>query len=407
MDFRSKTVVLFLLLVSSSPVLSGNTWFIEGGTIFTGTDRIIEDGVIRIEGESITYVGRRLDPPSDALVLEARGKFITPGFIVANTNIGVPPTTVETGAPSEEITPGYRIYDILDADHPGFQEAVEHGITCVNVMPRSYSAMPGVGTLIKTAGSGLKDRVLREVSALSIQLVQEHRRNIQADSPGDLATEVAAIIRIRNSFNVARERRTEIQNGGNGTITGHQRMLVTALNQEIPSFIYANSPTEIERGYSLYEDYQLRPVFLHIGRVEEVWERFAGSRMPIITGPLHATDYSPVGFHIPPELVQRLRAEGLPVHIQPDAFGEDETGGLRDLQYQAALLQTTGMSWQEALRSITRVPAELLGVDNRIGTIEVGMDADLNIFGSHPLLELTPPDLVVVNGEVITAESKR
>ncbi len=369
MDIRLKTGLMILAMVCSLPAMAANTWFIEAGTIYTGNDRVIENGIIRIEGKTITYVGRRLTPPPDALVLEARDKFITPGFIVANTHIGVPGETSQPDDPVREITPGFRAYDILDPDHPGFREAVEYGVTCLNVMLQSPRAMPGVGVLVKAAGSGLQARVLRPVSALSINLVQQQDEGSQGSremSTRDFSSEVAAIIEIRNSLNRAKNLRDSVRgSAGQHPGPGHMQILIRVLNQEIPAFITADTPTEIERGYSLYEDYQLRPVFVRMGSIEEVWERFGDARMPIITGPVSDPGLSTGSFSIPLDRIGRLFARGFRVHLQPAANGTPVTGGLRTLQYQTALLQKLGFTWQEALSTITSIPAELLGVGDR------------------------------------------
>lgn len=399
--------LLPLLLLPLS--IEGEAFFIVGGNILTMTGKTINNGIIRIEEGKITYIGRRLDIPSTALQLDATDKFITPGFIVAHSTIGLSQEHFTADSTQDLVTPGYRVIDHLDLTDPAFAEASLHGITTVNVMPYSRRPIPGVGVLLKTEGTRFWDRIIDRTSALSIFLIQDQVTSL-VERERSLASEVEAILAIRSNLQRALELKQSREKVADATpdeeISGHMEVLLKALNQEIPVMIYARTPTEIERGISLYEDFDLHPIFVNMESVKQLLERFMGQAIDFIPGPIGPSALrqwmEPIEF----DLLRELFRQKFRTQILVNDFGIDGTGGIRNLLYQAATLQRLDISREEALRSITVYPAEMLGVEDRLGTIEVGKDADLNIFSDPPLEAQSVPDIVIVNGEVVT-EARR
>ncbi len=406
MEYRRIILCWLLLPLLLLPLtVRGEAFFIVGGTILTMTGKTIDNGIIRIENGKITYIGRRLDIPSTALQLDATDKYITPGFIVAHSTVGLVQEHFTADSARALVTPGYRVIDQLDLTNPGFAEASLHGITTVNVMPYSKRPIPGVGVLIKTDGTSFRDRIVNRASALSVFLIQEQVTSL-VGRERSLASEVEAILEIRTNLQRALELKRSRENGAGPTsnerISGHMEVLLKALNQEIPVMIYARTPTEIERGISLYEDFDLHPIFVNMGGMDQMMERFMGRAIDFIPGPVEHSALQQWMAPIEFELLRNLFTRKFRTQILVNDFGIDGSGGIRNLLYQAAILQRLNISGEEALRSITVYPAEMLGVEDRLGTIEVGKDADLNIFSDPPLEVQSVPDIVIVNGEVVT-----
>ncbi len=405
---KIKSQLLWMILLFLAPqMMAAEPLYIVGGTILTMTGRTIDKGIIRIENGKITYIGRRLEVPETALQLNAEGKYITPGFIAAHSTLGLSKDFADEHL--DPITPGYRVVDQIDLNDPGFAEASYHGITTVNVVPYSRRPMAGVGALIKTDGSSWQERTVSPASALSIFLIQESVDSLE-EQERSLAVEVEAILGIRINLQWALDIKLNRERAANqaaiNSITEHTDILLKALNQEIPVMIYANTPTEMERGISLAEDFELLPIFINMGAVDQLWGRFQNNTVNIIFGPVNQTIYtewlSPVEF----PLLQELFVRNFRSQILINDFGIEGSGGIRNVLYRTATLQRLGISQEEALQSITVDPARMLGVEDRLGTIEIGKDADLNIFSDSPLRIQSVPDIVIINGEVVT-EARR
>jgi len=403
MKYYPKILLIMVFLCVGK--MNAQPLYIQGGTIYTMTGNPIHNGIIRIEEGKITYVGRRITIPGDAPVLDATGKYITPGFISANSHLGVAPESLFTSAHSQPVTPDYNIIDAVNLQDPGFSEAVLYGITTLNIMPDSPRPLPGVGCLLKTGGRHFQSRVLRRESALEINLVQENRPS-RGTRERSLSKEVETMLLIRNFLKQASEikqtRESMTVPYSDYEITGQMQTLLRAINQEIPVMIYARRPTEIERALSLVEDFGFRPVYVGLEDIDQIWERFQNTSIDLVTGPVipESTLGAENGITLP--LVKQMLDRNFRIQLQTGISDEAGSGSIRDMIYQVTQLLRLGFSLEDALKTITIIPAKMFGVSDRIGTIEVGKDADLNIYSELPLTDQGIPDFVFINGEIVT-----
>ena len=397
-------LLLFISIFPAQP-LASEPLYIVGGQIITMTGITLNGGIIRVEQDKITYVGRRLSVPQDALVIDAEEKFITPGFILAHSYAGVAP---EEHLPDENftVTPDFRVLDALNVQDPIFEVAARHGITSINCMPLSNRVVSGSGTLIKSYGLNFWDRIVKEQSALSINLIQQN----QAGAERTLASEVENILAVRNRLNEAMELKAENESVGKKTrkdaVSGHLQVLLKVINQELPVMVYAKQPTEIERGISLVEDFDLHAQFVNIPDMNLFTDRITGNRTAFILEPdAILSRYEAVsGAAHQTSLLQNARNFRLSLMVDEKTPGSIQA--IRHLAYFAARLKSLGLNPEEALQTITVNPAHMLNVEDQLGTLEVGKDADINIFSKHPMDGNLIPDLVIVDG-VVVAEPGR
>lgn len=396
------SIVICILFSAGLIAAQHGDLYIHGGTIYTMAGNPIEDGVIRVEDGKITYVGRRLKIPSEALTLDATGKVITPGFILAFSHLGL---TQESEVKESPITPGYRALDIVNLEDPGFAEARTHGITAVNIMPPDKRPVPGVGVVLKTGGADFRTRIVKNPSALSINLVASYQPYKNFRGIG-FSSEVADIIALRSRLNEAKKYRNGKQNGDANNSTSlaelHHSMFLKAINQEIPVMITAESPTEIERGLSLAEDFDFKPIFVGVHSIENLWSRFnAPYKHLVVESSINnstSSELSPIS----DEALLQLFERNFHPQIAIDESGYEEAGAVRYYPLQASILQRLGVSLETALKTLTVYPAEMLNLQDKLGTIEVGKDADLIIFNEGPLTIHALPDFVIIDGQIIS-----
>lgn len=400
----SALICLVSCLVCAVPAIS-QPIYIVGGQIITMAGITLNGGIIRVEEDKITYVGRRLSVPQDALIIDAEEKFITPGFILAHSYAGVEP---EAHLPDDNytVTPDFRVLDALNVQDPVFEVAARHGITSINCMPLSDRVVAGSGILIKSYGLNFWDRIVKEQSALSINLIQQN----QDGAERTLASEVENILAVRTSLNEAAELKAERESVGKKTreeaVTGHLQVLLKVINEELPVMVYAQQPTEIERGISLVEDFDLHAQFINIPDMNLSANRFTSERTAFILEPdillsQYETNRSAENQTL---LLQNARNFRLSLMVDEKTPGSNQA--IRHLAYFAAKLKSLGLNPEEALQTITVNPARMLNVEDQLGTIEVGKDADINIFSEHPMDGNLIPDLVIVDG-VVVAEPGR
>lgn len=398
---------LFLLVFVSANLFaaSQSTLFISGGTIYTMAGPPIQDGVIRVEHGKITYVGRRLKIPPDVLVVDATGKVITPGFILANTHLGIGKELPPKSANLPPITPGYRALDIIHLDSPGFEEARIHGITSVNIMPPNDRPVPGVGVVMKTGGNDFRKRIVKNPSALSINLVTSYQPFKEFRGVG-FSSEVADIVALRSHLSAAEAFRKSLESSqelnDSTRLNLSDKMFLKAINQEIPVMMTAESPTEIERGLSLAEDFDLKPVFVGVNSIDQLISRFRTNyRDLVVESAINTSSES----KLPPisdALLTNLFQRNFRVQIAISQTGFEGIGAIRYYPLQAAMLQRLGVSVEQILKTLTVYPAEMLNLQERLGTIEVGKDADLVIFNEGPFTTRSLPDFVIIDGQILS-----
>lgn len=398
---------IMVLLMGIVRADDSGTLYIYGGTIYTMKGVPIQNGVIRVENGKITYVGRRLKVPSDALSLDATGKVITPGFMVARSTTGVEIDTDIPPAQGSAITPGYSVLDAINLNDPGFEEARQHGITSVHIVPPGNAPMTGTGTVLKTGGANIRRRIVRDPASLNINLIANNR-TIQNETLGGFSTEVANIIAIRNQFRKAMERKNLLESTRNiGHETPmqssiHTEVVMQALDQEIPVMIAAQSPTEIERGLSLADDFGLTPIFVGIRSIDQLWNRFNSHYKFLIAKSMINSSSGSVIRPTPNLLLSELFQRNFYLQVVVDGNGIEGTGAIRYLSVQAAILGRWGVSTETLLKSMTLYPAQMLDLGDRLGSIEVGKDADLIIFNEGPLTTKAIPDFVIIDGRIVS-----
>ena len=137
---------------------------IVGGRIFTGSTGEIGEGAVLMDGGKIVAVGSDVAVPEHAEVIDAAGKCVTPGLVDAHTHIGLASFS-ETTSP---YTPQVRILDSIDLTDPGFEDALQSGVTSVIITPGSSDVICGTSIAMKTAGSGVAPRILRDPAGMKM-----------------------------------------------------------------------------------------------------------------------------------------------------------------------------------------------------------------------------------------------
>jgi imidazolonepropionase-like amidohydrolase len=154
---------------------------ITGGTLFTISHGVVEGGTILIAGSRFLAVGRDLEIPAEARILDATGCHVYPGLVDAHSHLGVfrevsGPEGADGNETTDPITPQIRALDSLDWFDPGFDEALANGVTAVNVLPGSANVIGGQGLALKTWGPRPAGRILLEPSGVKMALGENPKR---------------------------------------------------------------------------------------------------------------------------------------------------------------------------------------------------------------------------------------
>jgi len=385
---------------------------IKNGQIKTMTGREFS-GSLLVEGTKITALGETLDVDliSDAVVIDAMGCLVLPGFIDAHCHVGIGEEIYrwegeDINEMTEPVTPDMRAIDGINPEDEGFRDARLGGITAVFTVPGSANVIGGTGVVMKTAGKIVDKMIVRDPAGLKIAF-GENPKMVYGEQKKMPMTRMGTAALLRQALVDAVTYKDKLEQGKTDPDKLPERdlgleVLVKVINREIPLRAHAHRADDIMTAIRIAREFNVELVIEHCTEGHKIAEELAEAGYPAVVGPL-LTNRSKVelkdkSFKTPGVLAKA----GVKVAIMTD----HSVTPIEQLPLCAALACKAGMEIEDALRAITINPAEILGVSDRIGSLEVGKDADIVIWSEHPFIITSNPLYVIINGEIVSPESR-
>jgi imidazolonepropionase-like amidohydrolase len=383
---------------------------IKGGKILTITRGVIDGGTILIEGGKIREVGANLKVPKDAEVLDARGKVVMPGLVEAHCHIGIYEETIGwAGSDGNEVTdpatPHMRALDAIkaNADEGGLEAALKAGITTVQILPGSANVIGGTGVVVKTAHKVVvDDMVIRNPSGMKIAFGENPRRvyGVEQKKMPSTRMGVAGILREwlqKTKSYMEKKERFKDEPDKLPEVDVRLEALEPVLRGEIPLRAHAHRADDIATAIRIAEEFGVKISWEHATEGHRIAKWIAEKGVPAVWGPSLMERPKWEMRELKFETAKALHDAGVKFAIQTDAVGQS----IAFLPICAGMAVKYGLPYDAALRAITITPAEILGVADRVGSIEEGKDADLRILDGDPLEVRTNVLMVLVDGEVV------
>jgi imidazolonepropionase-like amidohydrolase len=372
---------------------------ITNARLFTITHGVVEPGTVLIDGRRITAIGQAVEVPPDAAIIQADGCYVYPGLIDAHTHFGVyaevsGPEGADGNETTDPITPQVRALDSLDWFDPGFEDAVANGITTVQVVPGSGNVVGGQGVTVKTWGENLEDRIVVEPSGMKMALGENPKRAYgrRKKSP---STRLGNAALLREALVQARTyQRKRAADEGERDL--RWEALAAVLDGTLPARCHAHRADDILTALRISREFEFRLTIEHCTEGHRVAEQLAAAGVMCTLGPL-------LSGRSKPELRDRS-FEAAPAMERAGvvfAFTTDHPViPAYSLPLCAAYAVGAGMTREGALRALTLNPALILGVDERLGSLEKGKDADCIIADGDLLDPRTRVLVTLVGGQV-------
>ena len=370
---------------------------------FTG-DILIENGKIAAIGASLSADG--------AEVIDLKGQFVLPGLIDAHCHIGMWEDGMgEEGADGNEmtdpITPELRAVDGLNPFDPCFKEAREAGVTTVVTGPGSANVIGGQFAALKTYGRSIEEMTLRDPIAMKAA-TGENPKGVYAEKKVAPTTRMAIASLFRSTMTDA----IEYQKGMAKEEDKPDRdiamdALQPVINRQLTVKIHAHRADDILTGLRLAKEFNLKVTIDHCTEgymiTDVLKDRLIEQGAGIIIGPLLSERSKIELKNLSFEAPRILEEAGIPFAMMTD----HPVIPIQYLPVQAGLAVREGLSEETALRSITRYAAEIVGIADRVGTLEVGKDADIAVYDGHPFDYRTHCVLTLINGKPVYQSRKR
>ncbi|MGO1286434.1 MAG: amidohydrolase [Brachybacterium sp.] len=341
------------------------------------------DGTVLVRDGRIAELGPNLAVPAEAEVVDAAGGWLLPGFIDAHVHLGVDEegegwAGQDTNEMTDPVMAAARAIDAINPVEVGFDDAIIGGITAVNVNPGSGNPIGGLAVAIRTHGRVVDDMVLRSPSGLKAALGENPKR-IYGERKQTPSTRLGVALTIRQAFAKARAWAAKPADERDSDLVSEA--LSRVLEREIPWRQHSHRADDIATALRLAEEFGYELVLDHGTESYLLADRIAEAGVPVLYGPLIVSRSKVEVRHRTPKAPGILTAAGVKVSIITD----HPVVPIEFLVDQAALAVKHGMAPADALRAITLNPAEVLGVEDRLGSIEAGKDADLVLWDGDPL----------------------
>jgi hypothetical protein len=360
---------------------------IKADRVDTVTSGIIENGIIVISDGRIKAIGNDIEIPGAAEVIEVTDKTIFPGLVNPSSRIGLsrPPT----GGPASN--PHYRVVDELYPYQDQYERILGAGFTTMGLLPGDIGALryysgygyllagrspsPGVagqGAVIRPAGNNPGEMIVAE--------------------PGFVMIYFQANDKVKGVIKSALDSAKNKPNSDDPKV----QPLVEALQGKLPTFVMCNLPGEMLHLFKLLEPYDKMKLVLVAGtETHLIAEELAKRKIPVIL-PAQIDFESNTRNRIN---VPRILAEAeVKIALKPES---DNVAGHEDFLRQVAELVKSGLNREIAKKAITINPAEMMGVDYRLGSLDVGKDANLLVLSGDPLEVGTKIDKVMIEGKIV------
>jgi imidazolonepropionase-like amidohydrolase len=379
---------------------------VRGETVYTMAGAPIKDGVVVIRDGKIADVGESRDVrvPDGARVISA--KVVTPGLIDAHSVVGLSgiynhPHDQDQLERSEPMQPELRAIDAYNPHEPLVEWVRSFGVTTLHTGHAAGELISGQTCVVKTTGNTVNEAVIAEVATVAATLSPIAEKSEKGKSPGTRGKMMAML---RQQFIKAQEyvrKRESAEDEKKPARDLALEVLVRVLNKEIPLMITTYRAQDIASALRLAAEFDIKIILDGAAESYLMLDEIKAAGVPVI---VHATMQRAVGDakNLSFEAAAKLRDAGIPIAIQSGY--EDYVPKTRVVLFEAGLAASNKLGFDDALAAITIGPAKILGIDKRVGSLEVGKDADIALYDGDPFEYTTHCIGVIVNGQVVSAE---
>jgi len=409
---------------------------LRGGKLLTVSHGTIENGVVVIENGKIAAVGAAssVNIPKDARVIDVTGMTVYPGLIDSETQLGLTEISEEDSTndlveTSEEIMPHMHVYDAFHLESALIPVTRLNGVTNAIVAPANRDTLPGQDSFVQLAGKSAEDALLVRDVAMPLNFSGEQRRNGSWQTRKFPSTRMGLAAQLRQAFLDAQDyerrwaeynkKKADYEKTKNDAAKPADKekkkdppsppkrdlkleALLPYLQGKKTVVLAAEEANDLQTAVGLAREFNLKFVLNHISHSQSVLDYVASLKVPVIVGPIYEDPKPEERFDAVYSLPAQLSKRGVKI-----AFASFDAHNSRNLPYQAGFATAFGLSYDEALKAITLNAAEIWGVADKLGSLDVGKTANVVVANGDPLDMKTDVKQVFIDGQEIPMSSRQ
>lgn len=375
---------------------------IKGGLVVTVTGESFVGDVL-IEDGKIAKVGKNIKS-KNAEVIDATGKYVLPGFIDAHSHVALFEEGIGSAQDGNEIgdpvTADVRAIDAFNPYDIAIKRALDGGFTTVMILPGSANVIGGQGAIVKFKSNIVDYCIVKSPAGLKMATGENPKRVYGSmNKLPSTRLGIAAIMRayfMKVQDYMEKKRRAIEKDGAFLDRDPKLEIGELVLKGEIPARIHAHRAQDIVTAIRIAKEFNFKLVIEHGTEAYKVADYLVENKVPVVVGPF--------GFRTKIELkdqtydnIRILNEKGVLTAIMVD----HPVNPLEYANMQAAIAMKYGAKKEDLLKMLTINPAKILGIDNMVGSIEVGKDADIAIWDNDPFLPQARVEKVFIEGNEV------
>lgn len=377
------------------------------GNIQTMEETSYPDGYLLIQNGKIAAVGPASEAPNDPETLDLAGKTVLPGFIDAHCHLGMWEDGLgfegdDGNEATDPVTPQLQAIDALNPLDRTFAEARQSGVTTVLTGPGSANAIGGQWAALKTVGRRIDDMILDPAIGMKFALgenpkVTYNEKNVTPVTRMATASLIREQLRKAARYLDDKERADEDEDFDEPEFDAKCEALIPVLEGKQKAFFHAHRADDIFTAVRIAREFKLDLVLVHATEGHLVRDILAEEGVPVIAGPILCDRSKPELRNLTVENPGLLDKAGILTAICTD----HPVIPIQYLPLTAGIAIGAGMDREQALKAITIHAARAVGIEDRVGSLAPGKDADVVVFDGDPCSPYTRPQMVLINGKQV------
>jgi len=387
---------------------------IRGGTVFTMVGEPLKDGIVLIQKGKIKKVGKDISIPSGYKIIEAGEFVVFPGLVSPRSYVGISSNwrrQSHIDEMSKSVVPAMEVKHAIEPHAPQFTFARELGVTTALVTPGNRNVIGGQGAVLKTTGIVVDKMIVKNKAVMVVGLGRSAKRDGKMPS-----TRMGVAALLRETLIKAQEYREKMESPENDKKEEKSKRdldmeaLIPVLNGEMPVMIHCERKDDIWTALRIADEFNLKIILDGATDAYTLIDEIKKRDISIIIENIFRGTGSIEDRGFNPEYPKLLNEAGIRVAFRASLSGGMYTPGAGspggDMLEIAAFAVKNGMDPKAALRAVTIDAARIIGMADRVGSIEPGKDADIVILRGHPLMTQSIPEVVFADGKIIYQRKK-
>jgi imidazolonepropionase-like amidohydrolase len=407
-------IVFFLL--SELFAYSGNTILIRDAKIVPVIGKTLDKGCLLIENGKIIKIAVEIPSPPDADVIDARGMSVYPGLVALVTAIGV---TGHPGAGDDMdekgvSTPQMDPFDALNPEDETIEVARVGGVTTVMTIAGTHNAISGKAIVLNLEGDLAEDLVIKRYAAQLFNIGATTHEKYPMTLPGVISLIRDKLNQTKSYIENKKRASQKPQDKANkGTRImqmpfendAEMEALIPVVQGEVPALLLTANEVTIHNAIQIIKEYNIKGIIRATSDILKFADQLSRDKIPVIWAGTTTIPQPWEPFDLNYHTASVLESKGILFALDQVSWGPSMNRSVRNLPMPAGISIAHGLSEEEAIKAITINPAKILGVDDQVGSLEVGKTANVVIWSGSPIQMRSRVQEVIINGKRIPLKS--